>query len=301
MDRMFFMCKKIVELNTKVMDPETIDLLATSIMAIVIERGIDVVDQLPTILKSINIISDNRSVLQVEHQDLNNYREDNSLKDARACVTRKFIFEDDKYYEQRYLIIPKRNINQDPINTIEQTTHELYHLLRFKSAKRVKDKLVFDEGISTKTIDLNTHVTYRKNYMLEESIVQTYTLKAMNSLLKNINGKSDNNWFRKISNAKPRYKSIIYDTHIKLFSQFMEDETFKQLVEATFDNGAPDYLSKYYNQVMGDEEAFTRLSKFFNNLDSFLDERNREYAKKTIACILHEKNQFMGNSRYRRK
>ena len=93
MNRIFIMCQKIVEINTNIRDRETIDLIAASIMGIFIDRGQSALDLIPEILRKTNIISDNRSVLEVEHQVLNNYKEDKQLVNAKACVTRLFSFE----------------------------------------------------------------------------------------------------------------------------------------------------------------------------------------------------------------
>lgn len=299
MNRMFIMCQKIVELNTNVRDQETIDLLATSIMAIILDRGSEVLDKIPGILRTINIISDNRSVIEVEHQDLNNYREDDALRDADACVTRMFKFKDNKYFENKYLIIPKKNIRNYPVSTVEQTTHELIHLLRFQKAVRKGDNIIFQEGISTKTLNIKSHITYRKNYMLEESIVQTYTKQAMTSLF-DYTDELKSDWFRKINRDKHSFKFTAYDSHVKLLDRFMEDDTFKDLVEDTFSNSTHTYLEKYYNGVMDDDLAFTRLNNFFNKLEEELEVNNTDQAKKFIACILHEHRQFSGHKQLKK-
>lgn len=292
MDRMFFMCQKIIELNTNIRDQETIDLIAASIMSIFIDRGKTTLDVIPEILQKTNIISDNRSVLEVEHQVINNYKEDKKLADSKACVTRLFSFDGDKCFEKRYLIAPKANIHNNPINTIEQIIHELIHLLRFQNAVRTGNKLVFKEGVSTKTIDLDKNTTYRKNYMLEETIVQIYTKKAMNSLFTYSDNIHNNPLFNKINLSKDTYQSKVYDVYVKLFDKFMDDPTFNSLVENTFKVASSNDLESYFNRIMDDNEAFTKLSHYFNKLNQFLEADDVDSAKKVIACILHQYNIF---------
>lgn len=301
MDRLFIMCQKIVEINTNIRDKETIDLLATSILAIIIDRGKSAMDAIPGILRSTNIISDNRSVLEVQHEVLNNYKEDHTLNNSKACVTRRFSFEGDKCYEKRYLIVPKNNIRNHPINTIEQIIHELMHLLRFKNAVRDNDKLIFKEGLATKTIDLKSGVTYRKNYMLEEAANQHYAKKALNSLFLYSDDITISPLFEKINRDKELYKSRIYDVHVKLFEKFMEDSAFSNIVDNTFNVASSSELESYFNSIMNDKEAFCRLSHYFNKLDQFLDVNDINSAKGIIASILGYYNLFKRNTDYSTK
>ena len=297
MNRIFIMCQKIVEINTNIRDRETIDLIAASIMGIFIDRGQSALDLIPEILRKTNIISDNRSVLEVEHQVLNNYKEDKQLVNAKACVTRLFSFEGEQCFEKRYLIIPKNNIKIDPINTVEQVIHELMHLLRFRKAIRDNNRILFNEGLATKTIDLNSHVTYRKNYMLEEATTQHYAKRALNSLLESSEEITVSPLFTKISLDKTTYKSKIYDVYVKLLEKFMGDETFSYLLEQTFTSSSIQ-LEKYFNLVMSDNEAFTKISYYFNKLEQYLNNNDIVNAKKVIACILHDYNTFNNNIDY---
>ena len=297
MNRVFIMCQKIVEINTNIRDRETIDLLAASIMGIVIDRGQSALDLIPEILRKTNIISDNRSVLEVEHQELNNYKEDKQLVNAKACVTRLFSFEGDKCFEKRYLIIPKNSIKTAPINTVEQIIHELMHLLRFRNAVRDNDKIIFNEGLATKTIDLNSHITYRKNYMLEEAANQHFAKRALNSLLSYSDEITVTPLFTRINHDKPEYKSKIYDIYVKLFEKFMEDLNLNDLIEHTFISSSLP-VERYFNTVMGDKEAFIKLSHYFNKLEQLLNNNQIDDAKKIIACILHDYNTFKNNTSY---
>jgi len=293
MDRLFYMCQKIVETTTQVKDQETIDLIASSILSLVINRGYDVLEKIPDILRNTIVISDNRSVLDVQHQVIHNFKEDDELRNANACVTRKFKFENNQYKEDRYLIIPKKSIRIDPIGTIEKTTHELIHLLRYKDATREGDNLVFVEGIATKTIDLKSGITYRRFYTIEETIVQEAAKRATEDLLAYSSElKPQSSMFTRIERQKPTYRSIIYEPHVKFFEQFLEDGEFKRLVNESFRTYSPKGLSRYYNEVMDDNGAFSKLSNIYNKMDKAIDEDNVRDAKKYAELLKEQLTSF---------
>ena len=288
MNRWFYDCQKMVEANTTLQDRETIDLLAASILALAMYRGFDVFGQIAVILKNIIIISDNRSVLDVQHQVINNYKEDKELRNANACVTRRFSLKNNICNEVRYLIIPKLNIRRDPIGTLEKTTHELIHLIRYKDAKKEGNRLVFSEGICVKSIDLNTNITYRRDYTLEETIVQYGAKRATEALLARSSELSQNLLFKRVDKKKYKYRSEIYEAHVKFFEILMEDSTAKRIVEETYETGSVKPLSVYYNAVMDDNGAFLRLSNNFNKMDIAIDEDNVGDAKKYAELLKQE-------------
>ena len=77
----------------------------------------------------------------------------------------------------------------------------------------------------------------------------------------------------------------------------MGDETFSYLLEQTFTSSSIQ-LEKYFNLVMSDNEAFTKISYYFNKLEQYLNNNDIVNAKKVIACILHDYNTFNNNIDY---
>jgi hypothetical protein len=154
------------------------------------------------------------------------------------------------------------------------------------------NNLLFREGIATKTVDLKTDTTYRRYFVLEEAIVQESAKRAVRSLLEYTEKMQHHPMFCKMNISKHTYKSNIYDAHVRFLEQFMEDEEFKRLVDETYTSSSPKQLSRYYNNVMDDNSAFSRLSNYYNKMDQAIDSDNVNDARTYALAIKNELNIF---------
>lgn len=87
------------------LEPKTKEILTLSILGVILVKGKEAIDKFPEVLKNLTVISDNRSVVEIAHQELENYSEDEKLSIADACMTRTIEYKNNKIEEQRTLII----------------------------------------------------------------------------------------------------------------------------------------------------------------------------------------------------
>lgn len=181
-------CLELVIKNIKQpLQKDIIEILAISILALMLKNPKRTLEKMPSILQELTILADNRSVLEISHDELNNYQEDENLKYSDACVTRslKINEETGEIKETKNLLISLKSENT--VTLIQKTTHELTHLLRFKGIEQKGDYIHIKDGISIARFNLKTASLKRKHYHLEEGIVEKYTVEAMKDLYKFVN------------------------------------------------------------------------------------------------------------------
>ena len=295
MDKLYQKCVRLVVSNTEVKDRDTIEVLAYSILSLLLVSSDEVLEKIPAILQKLTIYSDNRSVLEVLHEEAKHYGEDDELKDALACVTTKMVPRGKDMIEKNFLILPKSSIHGDPIQMIEKTTHELVHLLRRVSLGKVDNYYVIQDGISTKRVDLKHHETFKKHSALEEAIVQKRAKDATLSLLeylKHSKGEKDDSLLYGILKEKDSYQSVIYDIHVYLLEMLLEDQDMLQRINDTYQTNDVREVSRYFNNVLDDNGAFLRLSNYFDKLDFALSLGNDKVVYRIIEIIVKEIKSF---------
>lgn len=292
MNQIYQMCLDLVNYNTKSVCPETKEILAASVFSLFLIKGNIVLRKMPDILSNLTIYSDNRSVREVYFDEISKKNNTSHLKNAVACVTREYHFKGNVGSEKRSLIIPRKNISENPITTVEKTTHELVHLLRFGDLKREGNTIVLQEGIATKKYNDIAHTKSMKNITLEEAIVQDVAKKAVESML-SYSEEISSPLMKKINYHKNTYHSTIYEAHVILLNYFLRDEVFKKLVDESMSTKSGMKLENYYNSIMNDENAFKRLNYYFDALDEAIETNHSENAVKAVNCIKKEYHKFI--------
>ena len=284
MDQLFELFLNMVRDNTNIKDYETQYVFATSILSIFLLKGNSIISKMPELLRSIDIYSDHRPVNEVLY-DLGKTKDKSIGEGMLSCINREYFYHGDKLIENRQLIVPKKDGNETILHSIEKATHELIHLLRYGDIRRNESIIREQEGIRTRTKDLsNNHVTTIHS-SLEEAIVQDNTLQALQYLKDYINDLSDNIFFFQIRKAKRTFESNIYKSHVILLKCFEEDPRFKKEVDLTFETKDPTSLSIYYNNMMDDGDAFMRLSRYYDQLNHFIDINDSPNAIKSVNDI----------------
>lgn len=282
-------CLELVIKNIKQpLQKEIIEILAISILALMLKNPKRTLEKMPSILQELTILADNRSVLEISHDELNNYQEDENLKYSDACVTRslKINEETGEIKETKNLHISLKSENT--VTLIQKTTHELTHLLRFKGIEQKGDYIHIKDGISIARFNLKTASLKRKHYHLEEGIVEKYTVEAMKDLYKFVNDNPS------LTVTQPLLKKYVakfpsledfscYPLQTNLLMLLCNNKNFEQALEASFDEEVmPSSVSVYYNNVIGSPSAFSSLSKKIDTIANQIQRNETEPKSKEL-------------------
>ena len=253
------------------LDPKTKEILTLSILGVILVKGKEAIDKFPEVLKTLTVISDNRSVVEIAHQDLKNFQEDTTLSGADACVTRTIEYKNNKYEEQKTLIVSLSAKLTNPIfSLVVNCMHEFFHLLRFGGIEETSSGLIISDGISYATADKQLNLKRRKHYHMEEGIVEAATDEGIEQLkifLQDYNPK-DSSVIKACQEelATGTYKRIGHKMAKKLIKMLYTDPEFKnRAYQADFEHSRPSELAKYYDSVVG-FGAFNAFSKKFDDL-----------------------------------
>lgn len=272
--------RKLVTSNIKCdLDEKTIDILVAATTAILLRKPETALEKLPAIFSRLNVIADeNRTTLEIAHEELGDYTNDHKHSNCYACVVRVINGDTENmdYTEDKTLILSLKKANESAPALIEKATHELYHLLRSKGIEKNGRSLKIKDGISTVYYNVDKKSMLRKHEQFEEGIVQRYTNESLKLLYENIKncnvGKHSllGNFKRKFNT----YHSDAYYPHTLLLDELCTDLDFSILMDYTFsEEETPSKLITYYNNVMGSSTAFTALSKSLNDCyDGFCDD-----------------------------
>ena len=276
MEILFKKCKKLIIDNVnESLDEYVIDLLALSTCGLMLFDQELTEKLLPSILKKLNIYVTNDTVLDVAHNVLNNYMEDDSLKTSNAAVTHAFKVSDDEGIisidDIKFnLIISLKKINNENIaKMIKTIIHEFIHLYRH-GGHSVKGKdIIVRDGIGVAYFNTETNSLKRKHECFEEGIVEKYARDII-ELLKNYCKDSKynitllNTFVKDIK--KYDYMKESYTNNVAIIENLAKDNKFNILLLQSFKelNTTPELIF-YFNSVMGSSTAFTLFSKLLDN------------------------------------
>lgn len=240
-------------------------------------------ERLSKIFQELNVFADNKSVLEISHEKLNNHMEDDSLINSDATVTRTLAIDDEtgEISEQRSLIM------------------SLSALANGGGITKNNNVVSIKDGISTARFNMDTNIVKRKHYNFEEGIVQFYTLMALEKLYRFIekDNVSDNMILNKFKKGYPSYDFNCYIIQVQLLEALTKDAKFKRLLDYTFEEEqTPAQLALYFNDVMGDGSVFTSLSK---EIDNFYDNfhSSEDVADAALKKIASSINNFIMRSK----
>ena len=261
-------CRELVKNNIKnELDSDTIDIISLSVLGLVLIKGEQIIKKMPVILQGLDIYASEESVLDMVHEKINNYQEDDFLSSSNATVTSAFqIDEDGNFYEKKFMFICLKGKT-----TYEKTrlvTHEFLHLLRSFISKIENNKLIKKSGIAIDTFDFSTNTSKRKHYNFEDSIVEFYAKEACEEITRYVD--TDNNEvYRSFMSSYAPNIFTGYELQLALMELLTKDRTFVELLDKTFEEETSKELAAHFNKVMGSPTEFTSFSK---TLDKMIDE-----------------------------
>lgn len=271
MNDLYGLCLELVRKNTKVENIELQETLAISVLAIYLFDEKLVLEKLPKILQELDIIAEEKTVIDIAHEKLGNYQEDEHLKNSNACVTRALEIDEEsgQTKEKKTLIISLLNIKENQIKLIDLFTHKLFHLLRFGGIKENDTSITTIDGIAVNRYNKEKRTLKRKNYNLEEGIVQKSNNDAIEMLKEELSKEKDlNDTLKEIKRKIKNYKNNSYQLEVFLLEFLYNSPAFKNLVKQTFyEQKTPSDLALHFNEVLKDNSAFTSFNK---NLDELV-------------------------------
>lgn len=249
-------------------DDILVELITNSVLALLLIKPDLTKKKLPEQLRRINIIADQRSVIDMAHEDLGNYMNDEQLKISDACVLSEYAIEDGQLLEKKYLLISLSE-DADYTDIISVLIHEFIHLLRSTWSVWINGVLESKEGLCINYFDIKNNSFKRKNCWLEEGIVQYYTNMAIDTLTAYLEGVDIGD-----NPILDDFKTNIFykeKNHYKLQTTMVEklalDEKFLEYLDETFiETEEISKLENYFNEIMGAENAFSSFSYFIDCL-----------------------------------
>ena len=291
--------KKFVESNIKKeLDPKLMEMMQYVVMALLLTLGDVAKERLPKILAELNIYAEGKTVLEMAHEYLNNYQEDDALKFSDACVTRSLSFEDDGTFveEKRNLIVSLKDGN-DYFNIISKLIHEFIHLLRFGGVQQEGHTYKIKDGISVSYFDADKRKLRRKHENMEEGIVQRYTNLAIHNLYNLLQSeKMDSSIYQSFMTGYKHCKFQDYLLETSMIDTLCKNPKFQELVDQSFvEEEIPAQAIQYFNSVMNSSSAFLELGKLLSKIRT--DILNDQFPVNDFAHANAMASNFLSKSR----
>ena len=308
MEDIHVLCKKMVDDNINSdIDSYVRELLTVAVMAIVIDNEKYAYEKLPSILRRMNIYAENKSVLEIAHDSLGNYSEDDELRDADASATRSLSIgaEDNSVEEQLNLLISLTDVEQkNATKMIEKTVNGLIHFMRFGEINSTDSLMTIKDGICTITYDKKTNKLRKKHFVLESGISQYYTLRALGKLYSFVENDTDieNVLLNRFRTEYLQHEPTSYLLPVTIIESLCSDKYFKDLLDESFsESNGPSKIASYYNSVLHDSSAFSLLSKQVDLCEKEINSGNDERAITLIKNIKADVSRFRNDSKIYRK
>ena len=280
MDFLYDKCREIVLQSTDIDDEEIIDVLTVGFMALYSSLGYVVLDNLPKLLEEVEI----------------------DRKDGGNIVLNiDAVFDDDKSIAEKFLAYPLESFEEEYTEIVIRTIFELLHLLRFKGIKDNNNSIEILNGLGTRRIILDSFSTTERGMELEEAITSYFAKRAFNDLRIYLENDSESGISDEHREDILNHKYYIYDIRTKLIEMFLEDSTFKNMVNDTFHQLDYKNFSRIYNEIVENDAAFSNLLKYYSNLSSALHDEDEDKILSCIYKILLDIETFKGKPKQYKK
>jgi hypothetical protein len=291
-------CREMVLKNiSKPLDDKTLEIMQYVVLALLLTKEDLVIEKIPTILQEIDIYVDNKSIIEMAHEYLNNYQEDDTLSNSDACITRAISVDDNGTIlgEQRTILISQeKNVNAFEI--ISKLIHEFIHLLRFGGIEQIGASFRIKDGIAVSFYNGETKKLHRKHVTLEEGIVQKYTNEAIHTLATYLRKEKINTDIVKAFQKEYRVSQFAnYYFETTLIQTLCQNPEFNKLVEESFtDTTIPSPVIHYFNMTMNSGTAFMELESYLDKLvapdsNDFVRIENFKKAKAIVSKFMKSK------------
>lgn len=283
------------------LNEETLDILTVSVMALNIRFSEVSIKRLPGVIKRLEIHFGDEKISEMVSKRYPEYPVEEIGESTNAFVTRALSLGDDnKFSEEWSMYVSTYDKENRFVNIIGKSVHELIHLFRFNGIIDGEKESKIRDGVSVARCNKETKVVKRKHYNLEEGIVEMFTIKAMDSLYDFISD-YDVSFSPALSAIKNDYKSNFEESyHAERFflTGLTRDKRFDELLEYSFlDESEPLELVSYFNGVVGDSSAFTRMSRGIDRAIEYAECEDEVNFKKTSQEVIGQINGFLAKKK----
>lgn len=303
MENVRILCEKMIDDNINgSIDSYVRELLTMAVMAIVLDNGEYAYEKLPTILQRLNIYAEDKSVLDIAHDELGNYSEDDELRDADASATRSLAIDEETNEVEEHLnfLISLTDVEKkDATKMIEKTINGLIHFMRYGKINVIDSAITIKDGICTINYNKNTNKLRRKHFTLEGGISQYYTLRALSKLYVFVEKDDSINstLINKFKDEYLEYNPTSNFLSVSIIESLCEDSHFKELLDSSFEEcNGPSEIATYYNNVLHDSMAFSLLSKQLDSCEKEISVGNEDRAISLIGNIKSDVARFKKES-----
>lgn len=254
-------CRNLVKSNiNKELSDETVEILSVAVLGLMLIKPELTLRKMPSILQNLDIYAENKTILEMSHEKLGNYDEDQWLAYGDATVTTSYCIDESNNIQEKNTLLISMN-SSSTISKVNITIHEFLHLLRHFSYTFDNNKLTRKSGIEIATCDFNNKTRKRKHYNLEDGIVQFYANMATDELVK-YTGKDTSKVLKDISFEYETFNPEgEYSLQLFLLKKLNENTSFEELLDLTFEEKTSKELPLYFNSVLFSPTAFTSFSR----------------------------------------
>lgn len=293
MDEIFLKCRQLLLDNIKSkLSDEAIDLLSVSVLALYLNDGEMILERMPKIIRNLDLINiDDRTVFEMVKDIDKKVTCEEYKNTVGANIT---FFNSNGIVETLLVSLSQRDSKLAIIDTM---VHELTHLLRKGTTLSGADWMVFYEGISVRHWDLLYKSVSRVNVWFEDAIVEHHAKEAISTLVEFLKDAKEDSICNTVLDGKDQaYRDVepaFYPFFNKTLDILCEDDEFKEGLAETFRTPGRlgDKMIRRFNMVLGDDNAFTRYSYWFDQLgETFAtgDDSQREKICDEIAEMTKE-------------
>lgn len=265
-------CQDLVKNNINgEFDDTLIEMLGDAVLALFLIKPSLVLEKLPEKLHDLKIIADNRSVIDMAHEDLGDYMEDEALSRSSAAVVKLLELDDEDILKESKYLLVSLDATNNSTDIICILIHELTHLLRtsWSTYSKEQELMQTKSGIEISTYSGKTNQLKRRNQFLEEGIVQFFTNMAIKELAEYL---EDDEIYKNGTLIKFKEEIVArelneYLVPTKLIERLAYDLRFKEFLDETFEEEEThSKLQKYFNDIMNSSTAFSDFSKLVDSV-----------------------------------
>lgn len=280
MDELFEKSKKLVKENIEC-DEELIEILAVAVLAILLLKEEQGIKKLPYILQSLRVSYNEGFDQEQERKSNHNY----------AVIYTDTCFKKDTIKEVKQLLIKKNTGYQTGL--IQELIHELLKEMRTFQTRYGEDFLERRIGIAVERIGIYDNESHKKNEVIEDALEEFESKKAFEMLYEYLDkSELDSKVIEKLLQERNGECLYTYSIYTHFLEQIMNDK----ILQKTFLNPEVEKEVKtgiyYYNTMMEDDDAFSKLNRLFSKLKEAVLKKNLENIEKYIKQIQEELDAF---------
>ena len=279
MKELYDNCKNIILKNYgSPLDDNVLDILTVVSLSLYLRFPEIALKKIPFIFNKIEIIFEDKPVSEMVLEKYDNYPWNNFSDSNSAMVIRALNVEED--IDEDWTMFINLSGNNDLLNTLSKTIHEMIHLLRFGGIYEYEKEIKIRDGIGISRCVKETASVKRKHFYAEEGIVEYFTKDTITYLYENIKNESDLSFSPTLNSFKKKFNgqySPCYLLHVSLFEGLALNPRIKRYMEESFEvtDDIPSLIT-YYNQIIGNSGAFGELSRGLDKLQKTIYDNNQQ-------------------------